>query len=121
MRDKRGERQQQWERGRARDKKERLHERGGLQDLSARLPETACVTLDLHGDTRDGARRRIPKAVEEAKGRGLAVVKIIHGFNRGSDLSDETQKVLFRLKQQSQVASYAVNGVNPGETIVYVK
>ena len=55
---------------------------------------------------------------KEAKGKGLKVVRVIHGFNRGSVLSAETQKVLLRLKQQGQVATYAVNPTNPGETIV---
>jgi DNA-nicking Smr family endonuclease len=118
MRNKRAERNQQGERGRARDQKERMTERGGLQDIASHLPSSAYVTLDLHGDTRDEARKRIPDAVKDAKGRGLKVVKIVHGFNRGSTLSDETQKVLFRLKQQGLVSTFAVNGLNPGQTIV---
>lgn len=118
MRSKRAEREQQFERSRARDRKESAADRGGLQDVVAHLGSSAYVTLDLHGDTREEARKRIPDAVKEAKGKGLKVVRVIHGFNRGSVLSAETQKVLLRLKQQGQVAAYAVNPANPGETIV---
>jgi DNA-nicking Smr family endonuclease len=118
MRSRRAEREQQFERNRARDRKGRSADRGGLQDVAAAIPSSAFVTLDLHGDTREEARKRIPDAVKDAKGKGLKVVRVIHGFNRGSVLSAETQKVLFRLKQQGLVAAFAVNGANPGETIV---
>ena len=118
MRNRRAERNQQWERNRARDDKERAEDRGGLQDIVAHLPPSAYAILDLHGDTRDEARKRIPDAVNDARGKGFKVVRIIHGFNRGSVLSAETQKVLLRLKEQGLVGAYAVNGTNPGETIV---
>jgi DNA-nicking Smr family endonuclease len=118
MRDRRDERNRQWERNREREKKGHAAERGGLQDIVAHLPPSANVTLDLHGDTRDEARKRISQALTEARSRGFKVVRIIHGFNRGSVLSAETQKVLLRLKEQGLVAAYAVNGTNPGETIV---
>jgi len=121
MRDRRAERNRQWERNRAREKKERMSDRGGLQDIAARLPSSAYITLDLHGDTRDEARKRIPDAVKDATGKGLKVVRIIHGFNRGSVLSAETQKVLFQLKRQGVVVAYAVNGANPGETILQLQ
>ena len=121
MRDRRAERNRQRERNRAREDKERMTDRGGLQDVAAHLPPSAVVTLDLHGDTRNEARTKIPVAVKEAKGKGLKVLRVIHGFNRGSVLSAETQKLLFRLKEQGVVVAYAVNSGNPGETIVLLR
>jgi len=118
MRNRRTEREQQRERSRARDQKDRAAVQGALEDIVAHLPLSAYATLDLHGDTREDARKRITDAVKKAKGKDLKVLKVIHGFNRGSILSAETQKVLFRLKVQGLVAVYAINGANPGETIV---
>lgn len=118
MRDRRAERHRQGERQRERDRKERAIERGGLQDIAAHLPSSAYMTLDLHGDTREEAGKHISEAVKEAKANGQRVMRIIHGFNRGSVLSNETQRVLSRLKQQGLLATYSINGANPGETIV---
>ena len=118
MRSRRSERKQQQERSRARDRKDRTDDRGSFEDIVAHLPSSAYTTLDLHGDSREEARKRIPESVKEAKRKGLKVVRIIHGFNRGSVLSAETQKVLIRLKEQGLLAAYALNGTNPGETIV---
>ena len=118
MRSRSSERKQHQERSRARDQKDRTADRGALEDIVAHLPLSANATLDLHGDTREEAPKRISEAVKEAKAKGLKVVRIIHGFNRGSVLTAETQKVLLRLKEQGLVVAYAVNGTNPGETIV---
>jgi hypothetical protein len=118
LRNRRAQREQQRERSRARDQKDRSGVQGTLEDIVAHLPMSAYATLDLHGDTRENSRNSITDAVKKAKGKGLKVVRVIHGFNRGSVLSAETQKVLFSLKQQGLVATYAINGSNPGETIV---
>ena len=37
--------------------------------------------------------------------KGLSAIRTIYGFNNVFELSDETQKVLFRLEQQEQAAS----------------
>ena len=118
MRNRRAKREQQRERSRSRDQKDRNGVQGALEDIVAHLPSSAYATPDLHGDTREDARKRITDNVKKAKGNGLKGGQIIHGFNRGSVLSAETQKVLARLRQQGLVAVYAINGANPGETIV---
>jgi DNA mismatch repair protein MutS2 len=71
-------------------------------------------TIDLHGMTTDEAVSALDRFLNDAILAGLAEVRVIHGRSGGRLKA----AVHGRLKGMAAVASYRVDAVNPGVTLV---
>ena len=71
--------------------------------------------VDVHGRTRDEARRCITQFLNRVNG-SVREVEIIHGWSGGTVLRDMVRKGLKHPKIQSKVVS-----MNPGITILILR
>ena len=78
--------------------------------------DEAFITVDLHGMTRDEAEKKIKKVLSDA-GSGTYQIRLIHGFNRGTNLRD---MIYDSFRYESKVKRI-IPGDNQGITILVLK
>jgi len=74
------------------------------------------VKIDLHGMTRDEAERAVERALSGA-GDGTYQIRLIHGYNRGTNLRDMIHDSFRYDKRVLRI----VPGDNPGITVLVLR
>ena len=85
------------------------------------LPEGGCmdepfITVDLHGLRREEAERKIEKVLASA-GSGTYQIRLIHGFNRGTNLKE----MIYDSFKYDKKVKRIMPGENQGITILVLK
>jgi dsDNA-specific endonuclease/ATPase MutS2 len=78
--------------------------------------DDAFITVDLHGLRRDEAEKKIEKVLAEA-GSGTYQIRLIHGFNRGTNL----QEMIYDSFKYDKKIKRIIPGDNQGITILVLK
>jgi dsDNA-specific endonuclease/ATPase MutS2 len=74
------------------------------------------ITVDLHGMRREEAEKKIEKVLSEA-GSGTYQIRLIHGFNRGTNLRD----MIYDSFRYDKKVKRIMPGDNQGITILVLK
>lgn len=74
------------------------------------------VKIDLHGLTREEAKKVIDRAVQNA-GPAIYHLQLIHGFNRGTGL----RSMIYDWYQYEPKIKRIIPGDNPGITVLVLK
>ena len=78
--------------------------------------EEPFITVDLHGLRRDEAEKKIEKVLSEA-GSGTYQIRLIHGFNRGTNLKE----MIYDSFRYDKKVKRIMPGDNQGITILVLK
>ena len=78
--------------------------------------DQAFIDIDLHGMRRDEAERAVSKALSSA-GAGTYQIRVVHGFNRGTDLRDMIHEEFRYDKRIKRI----IPGDNPGITVLVLR
>lgn len=74
------------------------------------------ITVDLHGMRCDEAEKRIEKVLSGA-GDGTYQIRLIHGFNRGTNLRD----MIYDSFRYNKKVKRIIPGDNQGITVLILK
>ena len=84
--------------------------------LKGGLMDEPFITVDLHGMRCDEAEKEITKVLSKA-GSGTYQIRLIHGYNRGTNLRD---MIYYTFRYEEKVKRI-IPGENQGITILVLK
>lgn len=79
-------------------------------------PQAGIIELDIHGMTKQQAKRFLESQLLRAS-KSVYRIKVIHGYNGGTELRDMVRR---EMKHNKKVIRVEV-GLNPGETTLVLR
>lgn len=79
-------------------------------------PQAGIIEVDIHGMTKQQAKRHLETQLMRAS-KSVYRMKVIHGYNSGTELRDMVRR---EMKHHKKVIRVEV-GLNPGETVLVLR